>query len=66
VGVEGGKDKDGHLLVRIRQNDTLMRIVTREYGRADWDRIQAILELNPRIKNPDLIRIGDLIRVPAP
>ncbi|MCA9786098.1 MAG: hypothetical protein KC488_06045, partial [Candidatus Cloacimonetes bacterium] len=65
-GTEGSRDAQGNTLVRIRQNDTLMKIVTREYGQADWDRIQQILTLNPRIKNPNLIRIGDLIRIPAP
>ncbi len=54
------------ILVRIRQNDTLMKIVEREYGQSDWNRIDQILALNPRIKNPNLIRIGDRIRIPRP
>lgn len=51
--------------VRIRQDDTLMKIVQRHYGRGDWKLIEAVLAANPWIENPNLIRVGDLLTMPA-
>ncbi len=52
--------------IRIRENDTLVKIAMRELGRADWAVIETILVANPQIENPNLIRIGDFLWIPLP
>lgn len=54
----------GFSRVRIRPNDTLVKIVTREYGRGDWALVQRVLGFNPQIENPNIIRVGDIILLP--
>ncbi len=46
--------------VKLYYGDTLEKIARRHFTTID-----AILELNPNIKNPDLIVVGDTLKVPA-
>jgi general secretion pathway protein A len=50
--------------VRIREHDTLVKIARRAYGRSDWDVVMQIWHANPQLKNPNLIRVGDLLLLP--
>lgn len=51
--------------VRIRKDDTLMKIVENHYGSADWRWIELVLKENPKIDNPNRIRVGDVLVLPA-
>ncbi len=51
--------------VRIRKDDTLMKIVEDHYGSADWRWIELVLKENSHIDNPNRIRVGDVLVLPA-
>ncbi len=51
--------------VRIRPNDTLVKIALRVYGRDDWGLIRRICAANPGIADPNVILVGDEIVLPA-
>lgn len=46
--------------VRVESNDTLSRI-----ARQNRVSLEALLAVNPQIRNPDLLSVGDQIQVPA-
>lgn len=46
----------------IQPNDSLSKIALKFYGSAN--RYQEIVNANPQITNPDLIRVGDVIDIP--
>jgi nucleoid-associated protein YgaU len=49
-------------LVEVQRGDSLWRIATRHLGEGRrWKELHA---RNPEIRNPNLIRVGDVIRVP--
>ncbi len=50
--------------ITIRENDTLVKIARRHYGRADWDVVMKIWKANPQVTNPNVIRVGDRLRMP--
>ncbi len=64
AGVAGGGasgnfwENGGMIFYRIASNDTLSEIALR----AQVPQSQ-IMKLNPSIKNPDVIRVGDVIRI---
>lgn len=49
-------------LYTIKQNDTLFKIAQKLFG--DGNRYPELLDLNPQITNPNLIRTGDVLEVP--
>lgn len=48
------------LIYKVKAGDTLNKIAT-----AYKTTLKAILNMNPDIKNPDLIHVGDLIKIPV-
>jgi type II secretory pathway predicted ATPase ExeA/phage tail protein X len=50
--------------VIIRENDTLVKIARRHYGRTDWNVVMQIWQANPHVTNPNIIRVGDRLRMP--
>jgi nucleoid-associated protein YgaU len=50
--------------VAVRKGDTLYKIVIRIYGEKNPEIIDAILKINPEIKNPDLIFENQIIKLP--
>lgn len=50
--------------VVVRRGETLSKIIIRVYGREDPGLLNAILKINPDIKNPDLIFEKQIIRLP--
>jgi nucleoid-associated protein YgaU len=48
----------------VKAGDTLTHIIRRIYGRYDEATLKAILRDNPEIQDPDLIQVGQLIRLP--
>jgi hypothetical protein len=52
-------------MVRIESNDTLSKLCIRKMGRYDEQVLRDIRILNPWLSNPDRIRIGQSIRMPA-
>lgn len=48
------------LIYKVKAGDTLNKIAT-----AYNTTLKAILSVNPQIKNPDLIHVGDLIKIPV-
>lgn len=50
------------MIYQIQSGDSLSKIALRYTG--DMYRYPEILELNPQITNPDLIKVGDLLTLP--
>jgi general secretion pathway protein A len=50
--------------VAVRKGDTLNKIIIRIYGEKNPKILDAILKINPEIKNPDLIFINQIIKLP--
>ncbi len=50
--------------ITVKAGDTLMHIIRQVYGRYDETILEAILRNNPEIRNPDLIKVGQVIRLP--
>jgi len=51
--------------VPVEPNDTLYRIVVRNYGKFDKQLYQQILDLNPSLTDPNHIVSGQVIRIPV-
>ncbi len=53
----------GYLLYRVESGDTLTAVVrkTRDFGRTT---VAKIVAANPRITDPDVIRVGQRLRIP--
>ncbi len=47
----------------VKPGDSLSAIAKREYG--SFEHYKLIVALNPQIKNPDRINVGDVIKLPA-
>jgi general secretion pathway protein A len=58
-------ENPGMVLVRIRKGDTMVRMIRRIHGAVSWDLVQEVWKLNPGMKNPNMIRFGDYLRMPA-
>lgn len=56
--VQGGGRESGAVFHRVVKEDTLWAIA-RKYGLT----LEALIALNPQIRNPNLIRVGDKVRV---
>lgn len=51
--------------VALKQNETLWRLTQKVYGVADYKHLNSLKQVNPKIKNPDHVEVGQLITVPA-
>jgi general secretion pathway protein A len=51
--------------VRVKTGQTLMGICTEQFGTCTAELLQQIHELNPTVKNPDHIEIGQDLRIPV-
>jgi general secretion pathway protein A len=51
--------------VRVRIGQTLLGICTEQFGTCTAELLQQIHELNPSLKNPDHIEIGQDLRIPV-
>ncbi len=51
--------------VRVRPGQTLVGICTEQFGTCTAELLQQIHELNPSLKNPDHIEIGQDLRIPV-
>jgi hypothetical protein len=49
----------------VKRGETLAEIITRFYGKEDPKILDAVLKINPEIKNPDLIYENQIIKLPA-
>ena len=49
----------------VKQGQTLSDLLAEVYGRYDIDLLYAVLRLNPHIKSPDLIMVGQEIQLPT-
>ena len=52
-------------LVRVLPNETLSEISLKNFGKYDKEALAMVRDLNPRLTNPDLIKAGQMIRVPG-
>lgn len=62
VNLLAGERQNQSRTIRVRRGDTLFRIARRAYG--DGDQYPRIYKANPLLRNPNLIAIGDILRVP--
>ena len=60
-GYKKPAEKKGYEIYKIESGDTLIRIANKK-GIKDWKKI---LEWNPKITNPRLIRAGDYLYIKA-
>jgi general secretion pathway protein A len=51
--------------VRVKVGQTLLRICTEQFGTCTAELLQQIHELNPTLKDPDHIEIGQDLRIPV-
>ena len=51
--------------VAVKKGDSLSRIITRAYGKYDTAALNAVLQENPWIENPNHIEVGQQIRLPV-
>jgi len=58
------KDDRGKHTVVVKQGETLYNIILRVYGKADPKILDAILKINPEIKNPNFILENQVIKLP--
>jgi phage tail protein X len=56
-------DKKENIVV-VNKGETLNAIIVRVYGKADPKVLDAILEINPEIKNPNFILENQAIKLP--
>jgi type II secretory pathway predicted ATPase ExeA/phage tail protein X len=59
--VETAEEKNS---VVVKKGDTLDQIIIRIYGKRDPEILDAILKINPEIKNPDIIFENQIIKLP--
>ena len=58
------KDNRENKSVVVKKGETLYSIMLRVYGKDDPKILDAILQINPEIKNPDLISVNQVIKLP--
>ena len=58
------EDEREQNLVVVKKSDTLYKIILRVYGKYEPEFLEAILEINPEIKNPDFIFENQVIKLP--
>ena len=64
----GEKDKAqvvSERIVVVKRGDNLYRIILGAYGRYDNTKLASLLRQNPEINNPDLIVVGQAVKLPA-
>lgn len=49
----------------VKKNDYLLALLTRLYGDTAKDRLDQVARVNPHIRNINLVKQGDVIRIPA-
>jgi len=49
----------------VKQGQTLSDLLADVYGRYDTNLLYSVLRMNPHIKSPDLIRVGQTIKLPS-
>lgn len=49
----------------VKRGDNLFKIITRAYGRYDRAILNAVLEENPEIEDPNQIKVGQVIKLPV-
>jgi len=59
------KDLSRSTRVRVRAGDWLAKIVRAHYGFVTWPLVDEVLRVNPQIRNPNFIRVGDRIVLPG-
>ena len=62
--VDVGNSGDGDWIV-VQKGETLEEIMMRVYRKKDMKTLEAILKINPEIKNPNLIHKNQVIRLPS-
>jgi hypothetical protein len=50
-------------MVVVKTGDSLYRIITSAYGEYDRAKLDILLQQNPEIENPDLIMVGQVIKL---
>jgi type II secretory pathway predicted ATPase ExeA len=50
--------------VQVLPGNSLSQLLIRTYGFSDWSLIDRVLQENPRILNPNIIRVGDWVFLP--
>jgi type II secretory pathway predicted ATPase ExeA/phage tail protein X len=60
-GIEGEGEKN---TIVVRRGETLHNIIVKVYGENNPKIFKAVLKINPEIKNPDLIRENQVIKLP--
>jgi LysM repeat protein len=50
--------------IRVNPDETLYKISVENYGKYNRTIVARIQELNPRLKNPNLIQSGEKLRIP--
>jgi hypothetical protein len=53
------------LVVTVQKGDTIYRILRERFGQSSKGLLEAVRELNPEIEDLDLIRVGQVIRLPS-
>jgi hypothetical protein len=53
------------LVVTVQKGDTIYRILRQRFGQSSKGLLEAVRELNPEIEDLDLIRVGQVIRLPS-
>ena len=56
-------DREKHTVV-VNKGETLYIIILRVYGKADPKILDALLKINPEIKNPNFILENQVIKLP--
>jgi putative secretion ATPase (PEP-CTERM system associated) len=59
-------EPDRPRVVVVKAGESLSSIVTDNYGKFDEDTLKALLHSNPEIHRPDVIMVGQVIRLPDP
>jgi LysM repeat protein len=59
-------EPDRPRVVVVKAGDSLSSIITDNYGKFDEDILRALLRSNPEIRRPDVIIVGQVIRLPNP
>ena len=65
AGANGSPSAGSAGKVRVKTGQTLVGICTEQFGTCTTELLQQIHELNPSLKNPDHIEIGQDLRIPV-
>lgn len=51
-------------LVLVEPGQSITAILLERYGVSSWEMVQVVMQLNPQLKNPDIIQRGTLLKIP--